>query len=105
MSSFKLYKNACQLSAAGYFDAALHYYAYIITSYTNSIQSNPLLQVPDASLDGSFVSRLIAHITASQTSRALLYIFGPFSDKYKGEMKAKLNIEAFGRVLESNESI
>ncbi|KAF3156454.1 hypothetical protein EYR41_007414 [Orbilia oligospora] len=105
MNSFELYQKACQLSVEGSFDAALSHYGYIISSYTNCIETNPLLQSPDASLDGSIVSRLITIITAAQASRSMLYVLGSFSDKYKDSMKAKVNLAELEKILEGNEAM
>ncbi|KAK6502397.1 hypothetical protein TWF506_002977 [Arthrobotrys conoides] len=105
MSCFKIYQKACQFCSEGLFDAAVNYYSYIIASYTNCIESNPLLQSPDASLDSSLVGRLIALITASQANRSMVYILGSFSDKHKGMMKKKVSLEALGKILEGNEAM
>ncbi|KAK6330802.1 hypothetical protein TWF718_003002 [Orbilia javanica] len=100
-----LYNKAAQLSAEGSFDAALKYHEYIMQVYKLSCGNNSSLQGPDASLEGSFLSRFMTLIAAIHVSRAMLYLLGSFSAKHKGNLKETICMEMFGAVLAANEAM
>ncbi|KAK6496242.1 hypothetical protein TWF481_002267 [Arthrobotrys musiformis] len=104
-TSFEIYNEGSKLVRQGSLDAAIRTYENIVVCYTSSVESNPLLQSPDASLEGSFVCRLVTLITACQTSHAIINILGSFHDGYKGQLKKKATMDTLRRSLHGAEGM